>query len=470
MLPEAKGYLEKGGFSNQPAGFILIACFVGGFIGIQVISRFFHMFMPSHVVDCDHTHDDHAIKDDHTHANGHGGRLAQAKLFARRHTSLFRRQSTLAKSHTDSNLHASESTPLLSSENALSGEPENIEDSLETGRSDTPLNGGNGYSPAARGRTPGSVDRRPSMLKVQKRVMSFVKDTKANCDEEGHCYGFTDPCGQECFKHLANRSSIGTVVRAPTLLRTTTGLVHPPRPDHSVITEEDEERMTQSTLSLTQRSYSGAHLPGMEETHHHNHSHDHEHHHIPHYLESGFTEEPDSMDDIEAQHHHHVPENAFLSIGLQTSIAIALHKFPEGFITYATNHANPSLGFNVFLALAVHNISEGFALALPLYMALHSRARAVVWSAALGGLSQPLGAGIAFLWFRLAGGTDFVATPDDTAYGCLFALTAGIMASVALQLFVESLSLNHNRNLSIFCAFIGMTLLGLSNAFTSDAH
>jgi len=27
--------------------------------------------------------------------------------------------------------------------------------------------------------------------------------------------------------------------------------------------------------------------------------------------------------------HHHVPNNKFLSIGVQTSIAIALHKFPE---------------------------------------------------------------------------------------------------------------------------------------------
>jgi ZIP family zinc transporter len=39
------------------------------------------------------------------------------------------------------------------------------------------------------------------------------------------------------------------------------------------------------------------------------------------------------------------------------------------------------------------------------------------------------------------------------------------MVSVALQLFVEALSMNHNRNLCIFFAFIGMSLLSLSNAF-----
>jgi ZIP family zinc transporter len=170
-------------------------------------------------------------------------------------------------------------------------------------------------------------------------------------------------------------------------------------------------------------------------------------------------------EDLEAQHHHHVPTNAFLSIGLQTSIAIALHKFPEGFITYATNHANPQLGFNVFMALFVHNISEGFAMCLPLYMALGSRWRAMAWSAALGGLSQPLGAGIAALWFHLAKRSHM--TPSPVAYACLFAATSGIMVSVALQLFVESLSLNHNRHLSIFFGFLGMAILGLSNAFFS---
>lgn len=154
-----------------------------------------------------------------------------------------------------------------------------------------------------------------------------------------------------------------------------------------------------------------------------------------------------------------------MSLGLQTSIAIALHKFPEGFITYATNHANPSLGFNVFMALFVHNITEGFAMALPLYMALGSRLKAMFWAAILGGLSQPLGAGIAVLWFKLANHTHISPTP--VAYACMFAITAGIMVSVGLQLFVEALSLNHNRNLCIFFGFIGMALLGITGAIAS---
>lgn len=177
----------------------------------------------------------------------------------------------------------------------------------------------------------------------------------------------------------------------------------------------------------------------------------------------------DEMDEQEAAHHHHVPENAFLNIGLQTSIAIALHKLPEGFITYATNHASPALGFSVFMALFTHNITEGFAMALPLYLALNSRVKAMCWSSILGGVSQPLGAGIAAVWFSIAGrDSDGVGGPGFAVYGCMFAITAGIMTSVALQLFVEGLGMCHRKELCISCAFLGMGLLAMSNALTAQ--
>lgn len=164
-------------------------------------------------------------------------------------------------------------------------------------------------------------------------------------------------------------------------------------------------------------------------------------------------------------HHHHVPTNAFLSIGLQTSIAIALHKLPEGFITFATNHANPKLGVAVFLALFIHNITEGFALALPLYLALNNRIKAMAISFVLGGLSQPLGAGVAALWFKIAGQGDWA--PSEGVYGGMFAVTAGIMTSVALSLFSESLELTHSRTLCMVGAFTGMGILGISSALTA---
>jgi ZIP family zinc transporter len=167
-------------------------------------------------------------------------------------------------------------------------------------------------------------------------------------------------------------------------------------------------------------------------------------------------------------HHHHVPQNAFLSIGLQTSVAIALHKLPEGFITYATNHASPTLGLTVFLALFIHNIVEGFAMALPLYLALSSRWKAMFWSSLLGGISQPAGAGLAALWIWSSGHTGSDSRgPSWGVYGGMFAATAGVMTSVALQLFSEGLGLTHRRSMGIGFAVAGMGLMGLSFALTA---
>ncbi|TQN74909.1 Zinc-regulated transporter 3 [Colletotrichum shisoi] len=453
MLPSAKQYLKEDGFQDQLAGFLMMGCFIGGFVGIQAISRLLHQYMPSHVVDCDHSHD-HSEVDARSRSQSRKTSLYTSSRRSSRRPRLER----VVK-----NGHATESTPLLTSEMAQENGAPLMPKRHASSRGSLNLNTTHSH-PARTSRSRGpTIDRRPSMAQVQQRVMSFVKDTKTNCDGEGPCFGYTDPCGQECFKHLSNRSAAAP--RHPTMLRTSTGSFFA----HSHTDLEDlEERGSSCDSPLsgkvrTSRATSREPLPEHHDADHHCHGHDHDHDHG--HDHDAHSDAEQLGEDVEAQHHHHVPTNAFLSLGLQTSIAIALHKFPEGFITYATNHANPSLGFNVFMALFVHNITEGFAMALPLYMALGSRMKAMFWAAILGGLSQPFGAGIAVLWFKLAKHTHLA--PNAVAYACMFAITAGIMVSVGLQLFVEALSLNHNRNLCIFFGFMGMALLGITSAIAS---
>ncbi|KJZ72916.1 hypothetical protein HIM_07679 [Hirsutella minnesotensis 3608] len=459
MLPESKEYLTHEGWNEQSAGFVMMGCFIGGFFGIQAISRVLHQFMPSHVVDCDHSHDHQGPHDGHS---ARQSRQHSRASRARRRTSRPRSSHRSIKGGSvpaaeNGTTLLTESTPLLDHSRdmppGLLKRHASARGDEMTERPSSPIVGSRDRAITTDGVASG---RRPSMYDVQKRVMSFVKDTKCDCDEEGRCYGYTDPCGQECFKHLSIRAANSS--RHSTILRTTTGPFQPPSGsifngahDHA---NHNDGQEPHSPMFRTSRAASREPLDHNDEQ--------------AGRLDEHAAHGSDDEADVEAQHHHHVPTNAFLSIGLQTSIAIALHKFPEGFITYATNHANPALGFNVFMALFVHNITEGFALALPLYMALGSRWRAMLWSSVLGGLSQPIGAAIAVLWFKLASRTNL--TPNAVAYSCLFAVTAGIMVSVALQLFVEGLSLNHNRNLCIFFGFIGMALLGLSNAVFSHSH
>lgn len=60
-------------------------------------------------------------------------------------------------------------------------------------------------------------------------------------------------------------------------------------------------------------------------------------------------------------------------------------------------------------------------MALPLYLAVGSRWKAMFWSSLLGGLSQPMGAGVAAVWFKVAGTGG--GKPGEGVYGIMFAIT-----------------------------------------------
>jgi ZIP family zinc transporter len=432
MLPSAKSYLVKGGFEPRAASYILIACFLGGVAGIQIFSRFLHHYIPSHVVDCEHSHEDMDEDGaDHQHAqHEHQGHH---------------------EGSADNHFHdqVSENTPLLARQDYDSKPMANGMQSGPTQH--LPV-------PGMQSSTDDNRGRRPSLQKrLTRQLTVLMGTTKAHCDQGGPCHGFTDPCGQECFKAISRsptramtRHSISGPTRSWYSRRSTTGTLPQLDEEHSRSHNIEQGQVQraqqiQGRLSLEpergrQGSTTHSAVPRSES------------------LSESYTS-------TNQGHHHHVASNAFLSIGLQTSIAIALHKLPEGFITYATNHANPKLGFAVFMALFIHNITEGFAMALPLYLAINSRAKAMIISAFLGGISQPLGAGIAALWLQTAQKHDMI--PGEKVYGGMFAVTAGIMTSVALQLFAESLGLTHSKNLCIAFAFIGMGILGLSNALTA---
>ncbi|KAK9367833.1 Zinc/iron permease [Lipomyces kononenkoae] len=147
-----------------------------------------------------------------------------------------------------------------------------------------------------------------------------------------------------------------------------------------------------------------------------------------------------------------------LSIGLQTSLAISLHKVPEGFITFATSYANPELGLSVFIALAIHNFIEGFTIAFPLYLALGSRRLALLAAFLLGGLSQPAGALIAWLVFR---GRQ-PETEGSIAYGVLFGIIGGFLTIIALQMFATAVTYSRKPNVCINWALAGIFLVGIA--------
>lgn len=456
MLPEAKSYLHDGGLAPDAAGYATIGCFLGGIIGIQVFSRLLHHYIPSHVVDCDHSHDEEGGDEDFNHGDHHHD------THHHKPNGNVTEETPLLPSHDESDFKS----VLDSRSRPTAPEMDQRHDSLDL-----------------------AVQRPSLQTRLTYRMSNFVSGVKSSCDEGGPCYGYSEPCGQECLKTASlsptraparaptrtfGRFSVSAPSTKPSLLRTAT--VPHTRAKlgrHSSLDEEIAQVSPRPTMPRRPEGSSNAIFRGREGNREQASSHlnneidqEDEEHRFANGDNRSVSIGSMSETANEHSHHHHVPTNAFLAIGLQTSIAIALHKLPEGFITYATNHANPKLGFTVFMALFIHNITEGFAMALPLYLAINSRWKAMFWSSLLGGVSQPLGAGVAALWFKIAGSGD--AAPGDVVYGCMFAITSGIMASVALQLFSESLSLTHNRNLCTAFAFIGMGILGISFALTAS--
>jgi zinc transporter ZupT len=433
MLPSSKSYLQKGGMGPKAATGVMIGCFLAGAMGIAVVSQILHRYIPHSVVDCDHDHGDEEegkaddVESNHTHSHSQPDRKPVNK------------QSMGAQLAPTTN-----------------GRPQSARGTVHDGHQ--PLH---------------ELTRRPSLhATLSTKVSRLVAGSKQFCDEHGQCFGYSDPCGSECFRNIHHNrpsklihSASGKIATRPTGLRTQTT---PNERQPLLHSSNDDNALTLSMSGPATMENSQSSLPSMNGNSLHKQS---SRQSLASYHTSSSSSSHSSHSRSANQHHHHVPTNVFLSIGLQTSTAIALHKIPEGFITYATNHANPRLGFSIFLALFIHNITEGFALALPLYLAINSRWKAMFWSALLGGVSQPLGAGVAALWFKIArrgaGAGEGAGEPGETVYGAMFAVTAGIMAMVSLQLFGESLDLTHSRKLCFIGAFAGMGILGVSSALTA---
>lgn len=132
----------------------------------------------------------------------------------------------------------------------------------------------------------------------------------------------------------------------------------------------------------------------------------------------------------------------------------------EGLITFLSTTADPCLGFSVFMAIAVHNIIEGYLIAFPLFIGLHSRSKAFALAAALGGLSQPLGALLG--WFILRKVTSMGWQVSAT--GCIYAMVAGMMSSIAVNGMwpqaVRCVGRNPTKVVQ-YCFFAGIAIMGI---------
>ncbi|KAI9244447.1 ZIP zinc transporter-domain-containing protein [Sporodiniella umbellata] len=139
-------------------------------------------------------------------------------------------------------------------------------------------------------------------------------------------------------------------------------------------------------------------------------------------------------------------------IGLQTAIAISVHKFPEGLIMFISNESSSELGISVATAMVIHNLMEGLLIALPFYYATHSHWAAFSYASLLGGLSQPLGALIGLFTIRHVD-----EASKDTMFGLIFAVISGMMYMVLLKSMLPQAIKSSTSHWQVF----GFFLLGI---------
>ena len=141
--------------------------------------------------------------------------------------------------------------------------------------------------------------------------------------------------------------------------------------------------------------------------------------------------------------------------GVMSTIAIAVHNFPEGLVTFLAALYNPALGIAIAIAIAIHNIPEGIAVAAPIYYATGSKSKAL-FTSMLSGLTEPLGALLAWLFLRN------LANDLDLAVGIAFAAAGGIMVFVAIHQLLPAAQKYGQHHGVMRWLFAGMGIMALS--------
>jgi len=140
-------------------------------------------------------------------------------------------------------------------------------------------------------------------------------------------------------------------------------------------------------------------------------------------------------------------------MGIFTALAIAIHNFPEGLATFAAGLTDPTIAIPIAVAIAIHNIPEGIAVSVPISYATGSRKKAFFLSF-LSGLAEPVGAVVGYFLLR--------NIFNDTVFGILFGIVAGIMVFISLDELLPTAREYGEHHLAIYGLIAGMVVMAIS--------
>ena len=149
---------------------------------------------------------------------------------------------------------------------------------------------------------------------------------------------------------------------------------------------------------------------------------------------------------------------ALKKLGVMSALAIAIHNFPEGMATFIGALNDSGTGTGITFAIALHNIPEGIAVAIPIYYATRSKAKALIY-ATLSGLTEPLGAAICYGVTALSG---IRISDGGLAFPLILAAVAGIMIYISLDELLPTAEKYGKHHVAIAGVVGGMAIMGIS--------
>ncbi|KAJ1828884.1 Zinc transporter [Coemansia sp. RSA 2708] len=157
---------------------------------------------------------------------------------------------------------------------------------------------------------------------------------------------------------------------------------------------------------------------------------------------------------------HH--QRLLIHVGLQTAVAIGLHKIPEGLVIYLSRRASPKLGVSVAASLFFHNLPEGIMLALPLFLATGRRHMAFAVASLMGAAPPAVGAALGTLVLSDVGRKDARLA---AIFAVAFGVTAGMMCMVSLNGMLPTARIyDKSGNIVAWCFALGVAFMLFANA------
>ena len=128
-------------------------------------------------------------------------------------------------------------------------------------------------------------------------------------------------------------------------------------------------------------------------------------------------------------------------IGILSIIILVIHNIPEGIATFMSSYKDLNLGISLTIAIMLHNIPEGICIAVPIYYSTKNKFLALKYTL-ISGLSEPLGAIIAFIFLK-----NYI---NDITIAIILIFVAGMMITLAInEIFPEAKRYNNDKYIII---------------------